>query len=121
MMCTDSLWSVKRETGGYGVTITVSYVARAHVLREVPDTVQNNSFHCGNRNHAVAGWCSGHLVSARSRRDQLRKDELLLDKHILQTCDRLKDKDQVKEQERTREQMRAEGPEKPQHEKAERG
>lgn len=74
------------------------------------------------------------IVSAQDRdRDQLKTDQLLQDKDKLQTRDRLKDQDQLKdknqlkEQERTRERERArehmqtERPEKPQHERAERG
>ncbi len=66
-------------------------------------------------------------------RDQLKTQQQLLDKDKLQTKDQLrtkdmlKDKDQLKEQERTRERertrehMQMERPDKPQHERAERG
>ena len=64
-------------------------------------------------------------------RDQLKMQQQLQDKDTLrnkdklQTKDQLKDKDQVKEQERTRERMRehmqTERPDKPQHERPERG
>ncbi|MFZ1802677.1 MAG: hypothetical protein WAU05_02030 [Nitrospira sp.] len=64
-------------------------------------------------------------------RDQLKTQQQLQDKDKLQTKDQLhkelKDKDQLKEQERTRERERArehmqtERPEKPQHERSERG
>ncbi len=59
-------------------------------------------------------------------RDQL-KTQQLQDKNKLQTKDQLKDKDQLKEQERTRERervrehMQTERPERPQHERPERG
>ena len=72
------------------------------------------------------------IVSAQDRdRDQLKTDQQLQDKDKLQTKDQLhkelKDKDQLQERERTRERERArehmqtERPEKPQHERAERG
>ncbi|MFO0698638.1 MAG: hypothetical protein U0236_05370 [Nitrospira sp.] len=64
-------------------------------------------------------------------RDQLKTQQQLQDKDKLQTKDQLhkelKDKDQLQERERTRERERArehmqtERPDKPQHEKAERG
>jgi hypothetical protein len=63
-------------------------------------------------------------------RDQLKTQQQLKDKDKLQTKDQLhkdqlKDKDQLKEQERTRERtrehMQIERPDKPQHERAERG
>lgn len=68
------------------------------------------------------------IVSAQDRdRDQLKTQQHLQDKDKLQTKEQLKEKDQLKEQERTRERERmrehtqTERPEKPQHERAERG
>jgi hypothetical protein len=66
-------------------------------------------------------------------RDQLKTQQQLQDrdrlqtKDKLQTKDQLKEKDQIKEQERTRERermrehMQTERPDKPQHERPERG
>ena len=85
MMCTDSLWSVKRETGGYGVTITVSYVARAMCSGRCQIQYRTTlSIAAIGIMLLPVGVVA--ISSAQDRdRDQLRKDELLLDKHILQT------------------------------------
>ncbi|MBH0201896.1 MAG: hypothetical protein HP496_06245 [Nitrospira sp.] len=68
------------------------------------------------------------VVTAQDRdRDQLKTQQHLKDQDKLQTKEQLKEKDQLKEQERTREReqarehMQTELPEKPQHERAERG
>jgi len=68
------------------------------------------------------------ITSAQDRdRDQLKTQQQLKDQDKLQTKDQVREKDQLKEQERTRERERArehmqtERPEKPQHERAERG
>lgn len=68
------------------------------------------------------------IVTAQEQdrdRDQLKTQQQLQDRDKLQMKDQLKEQDQIKEQaqtrERNREQIRTERPEKPQHEKVERG
>ncbi len=70
------------------------------------------------------------IVSAQDLdrdRDQLKTQQQLKDKDKLQTKEQLKDNDHLREQERTRERertrehMQMERPDKPQHERAERG
>ena len=70
---------------------------------------------------------SGSAQDLDRDRDQLKTQQQLHDKDQLQTKDQVKEKDRLKEQERTRERertrehMQMERPDKPQHERAERG
>lgn len=54
-------------------------------------------------------------------RDQLKTQQQLKDKDKLQNKDQLKEQERTRERERAREHMQTERPEKPQHERSERG